>query len=75
MQRQRFAGARLRQLRENAGVTIEQLARVYGSGSTVWRIEEIENSFRVNAKVLRCYRSAIAAIVLVRGTRKPEAGR
>lgn len=63
------AGARLAQLRIEAKITREDLARVYGGGKPVERIEEIEASFWLNLRVVHCYKAAVEAITLVRNAR------
>lgn len=62
----RSAGERLKQLRIENGITVEELGRVYAGGKGAGRVEEIEFSFCLNSRVVLCYRSAVEAIVLVR---------
>lgn len=67
-------GADLRRLREEARVSVEELARCYSQGHTSCeRIRAIEASALTSKIVESCYVGALRAVVIMRKLRGPKA--
>jgi hypothetical protein len=60
------SGANLRKLRVDAGITLEDFARIYAGGKRVEYVAAIESASWVRWNTAQAYRLAVIAITMVR---------